>query len=351
MNLLKLWEAWPIVGPWHLSPLSGGKNNRVWRAEAADGQCYVLRLTPDLLHIPRIRYEAALLEILFQQQTPFLLPLPIRAHDGDIIVPFEQETGTSAFVATLSPLLPGHMPDRNDLAVASNAGFALAWLDRALVALPEMHFPEEIQIPPKFGELAHLHPLVPDPLAAVEQLPIDRDHAGQIRDFLTIAMETGADLYRWLPHQMLHRDYDPSNILVENQQVTAVLDFEFVGKDIRALDVCVALSWWPVNLLGTGKEWEVIDAFGGSYVTHFPLSEQELLAFPDIWRLRDATSLVYRMGRYLAGLETDTHIQGRVQHSLWREAWLLANQETLLHHALMWRKGERAQDEYSRIGP
>jgi len=39
MNVLNLWEAWPVRGPWHLSPFLGGKNNRVWLGEAADGQC------------------------------------------------------------------------------------------------------------------------------------------------------------------------------------------------------------------------------------------------------------------------------------------------------------------------
>ena len=337
MNVLHLWEAWPIEGPWHLSPFLGGKNNRVWRGEAADGRCYVLRLIPDLRQIPRIRYEVALLEALSHHQPPFLLPLPLRAHNGDIIVPFEQEAGTLAY-ATLSPLLPGHLPDQTDLTIASSAGFALAWLDRALAALPEMQVPEGIQSLPTFGKLAHWHPFVPDPLAAVEQLPVDQDHAQQIRHFLAVVMEKVDDLYRQLPQQLLHRDYDPSNILVDDQQVTAVLDFEFAGTDLRVLDVCVALSWWPVNLLGTGREWELIDTFGTSYVTHFPLSEQELCAFPDVWRLRDAASLVYRMGRYLAGLETDSHMQGRVQHSLWREAWLSVHQETLVRHALSWER-------------
>ena len=83
-------------------------------------------------------------------------------------------------------------------------------------------------------------------------------------------------------------------------------------------------------------------AHGGvTFVEHFPLDEAELLAFPDIWRLRDSASFVHRMGRYMAGLETEAHIQKRVQHSLWREAWLLANQDTLVLHALRWGKNER----------
>ncbi len=335
MDLSKLWTAWPVAGPWSLTPLQGGTNNLIWRVGTADGQSYVLRLTPDITRIPRIRYEAALLQALQGKQLPFLLPIPLQAKSGDMIVSFEQETGTPA-LATLQPLLPGSLPERDDSSNASQAGSTLALLDVALATLPEIQPPEGFQPLPPFGELADWHPLVPDPLAAIELLPIERDWARQIRANLSRVIEMNDVLYTQLPQQLLHRDYDPANILMHDRQVTAVLDFEFAGTDIRALDICVALSWWPVNLLGTGKEWDIIDALGKAYLSHFPLSEAELLAIPDLWRLRDATSLVHRMGRYLAGLETDDRMQGRVRHSLWREMWLSANQETLLQHALAW---------------
>lgn len=339
MDLSKLWEAWPIEGPWHLSPLRGGKNNRVWRADTADGHSYVLRLSSDLGSLARVRYEAALLEAVAHLQPPFLLALPLQALHGDILVPFEEE-GASSF-AILSPLLPGRLPeDWSDLILATNAGYTLGWLDRALATLPEMHPSGAIQSLPAFGELALLHPRIPNPLAAVEQLPIDQDHMRQIRRVLTAVTETVADLYHRLPQQVLHRDYDPGNILVEHHRVTAVLDFEFAGPDLRVLDICIALSWWSVDVLGTGREWDVIDTFGKAYITLVPLSVQELLAFPDIWRLRDAASFIHRMGRYFAGLETDTRMQERVQHSLWREAWLSAHRETLVQHALAWEVNE-----------
>jgi homoserine kinase type II len=54
-------------------------------------------------------------------------------------------------------------------------------------------------------------------------------------------------------------------------------------------------------------------------------------------QLRDATSLVHRMGRYLDGMETETRIRDRVEHSLWREAWLSGHYETLLDHVLAWK--------------
>ncbi|HEX4714127.1 MAG TPA: hypothetical protein VH164_04280, partial [Ktedonobacteraceae bacterium] len=61
---------------------------------------------------------------------------------------------------------------------------------------------------------------------------------------------------------------------------------------------------------------------------------------PAALRMRDTTSLIYRMGRYLAGLESAQTIQERVRHSLWREAWLLANRETLVQHVMAWGKGK-----------
>lgn len=335
MDLAQLWRAWPIAGPWHLSPLSGGTNNLVWRAEAADGENYVLRVFSDLTRLPRLRYEAALLLALSNADLPFLLPVPIMTHNGESIAFLEQKAGTQAF-ATLSPLLPGVRPDRNDLSLAPPAGAAMAVLDNALAALPEIAAPAGFEPTFSFGGLVHGYAPVPDPLAAVERLPVERDKVQQIQDILASVIEKVPDLYARLPQQLLHLDYDPANIFMQGDRVTAVFDFEFAGIDLRVMELCVALSWWPVNLMGTGKEWEMMDAFAAAYTANFPLSEEELRAIPDMLRLRDAGSLVHRMARYFAGRETDTTMQQRVEHSLWREAWLVAHRERLLHHAMNW---------------
>lgn len=337
MHITDLWTAWPVAGPWQLSPLTGGTNNLIWRAETLDKQCYVLRIIPNLTNITRLRYEIALLEALSNQPLPFRLPLPLKTYTEDRLVQFEQETGTPA-IAILSPLLPGHAADRNDLATTSHAAITLAQLDHALETLPAIQLPPGFQPLPTFGDLTRISPLIPDPLAALERLPIEHDLIQQIRLILTIVQEKVPDLYSRLPQQLLHCDYDPSNLLVADQQVTAVLDFEFAANDLRVLELCVALSWWPVHVMGTGEEWAIMDTFGTAYISHFPLLEEELLAIPDLLRLRDATSLVHRIGRYFAGQETDGRIQDRIQHSLWREAWLSAHQGQLLEHIMSWHK-------------
>ena len=340
MDISHLWEAWPVSGPWHLSPLLGGTNKRMWRADAADGQSYVLRLSTDLDHAPRMRYEAQLLQALEDKDPPFRLPVPLKATSGDILVHVEHEQGTEA-IATLSSLLPGHLhdrpPERHDLLSASHAAVTLAWLDTALATLPDIPPPDGYIPLPTFGELADWHPLVSDLLAAVERLPADHEQAKKLRTLLTAVLESVPGLYATLPQQVIHRDYDPGNMLMDQHRVTAVLDFEFAGRDLRVLELCVALSWWPAHLLGTGTEWELIDTFGSAYTQQFALREEELLALPAVFRLRDATSLVYRTGRYLAGMEDEARMQRRIEHSVFREAWVSAHQNTLLDHALAWK--------------
>ena len=335
MDLAQLWEAWPIAGPWRLTPLSGGTNNLVWRAEAVDGKHYVLRLFPDLTQLPRLRFEAALLGALSSVDLPFRLPLPIRTNSGESIAFLEQEEKTQAF-AILSQFLPGERPDRYDPSLAMPAGEAMAALDNALATLPEISGPDEFERMFSYGGYVRGYAPTPDLLAALERLPVERNKARQLQNMLVSVLEEIPDLHARLPQQLLHLDYAPANIFMEGRRVTAVFDFEFAGIDLRVMELCVALSWWPVNLMGTGKEWEVIDAFASAYIAGFPLSEEELRAIPEVMRLRDAGSLLHRMDRYFAGLEADVTIQLRADHSLWREAWLVANREMLVQHAMAW---------------
>jgi Ser/Thr protein kinase RdoA (MazF antagonist) len=88
MDLALLCQAWPIAGPWHLAPLSGGTNNQIWSAQAADGKRYVLRLVPDLTQQARLCFEAALLSALSKEHLPFHVPLPIPTHSGNRSRPF-----------------------------------------------------------------------------------------------------------------------------------------------------------------------------------------------------------------------------------------------------------------------
>lgn len=332
-NLFDILTSWPIEAATALTPLAGGTNNRAWLVTTAGEVSYVLRLISGELDLPRFRYEAALLAALRNKGLPFQLPLPLQAHNGDVLALVERENAEQT-IATLTPFLPGRLPERS-AENSARVGVALAQLDAALATIPETSLPANLGTTQfLYGNLYHCHPHVADPFVAAERLlepeqvkPIQAIFQQSLMDWETLAAQT-------LPRQLVHRDCGPGNVLMEDGQVTTILDFEFAGVDQRVFDLCVALSWWPVRLMGTGREWELIDAFGHAYIELVPLTESELLALPATLRMRDTTALVYRMGRYLAGLESKKTLQERVQHSLWREKWLDANRETFLQHAL-----------------
>ncbi|GCE23941.1 phosphotransferase enzyme family protein [Dictyobacter kobayashii] len=337
MDVSAICAAWPLASPCSLTPLTGGTNNHVWRVDAADGHSYTLRVSPDETHVPRLRYEMTVLQALSIQDLPFLLPLPIQAYSGDLLVPFELQDGKMG-VATLAPFLPGSVSRKSTPEKARDAGRTLAILDRALASVPDQSTPSEIRTLLPFGCLEQRNPLVPDLGAALDALPVERQQIQQIQAILATHLDSVDELYTSLPQQLLHRDLDTSNLLLNEQEgVTAVLDFEFAARDIRALDLSVSLSWWPVSHMGTGTEWEIIDPLGRAYMDILPLEEAELRAIPAMMRMRQFASLQHRIGRYLSGLETAEAVQDAINFGLWRFNWLADHQNALIEHALRWR--------------
>jgi homoserine kinase type II len=117
------------------------------------------------------------------------------------------------------------------------------------------------------------------------------------------------------------------------EQVTGVLDWEFCALDLRAMDLVVALTWWPAERLGSGDEWPIIAALLWGYTQWRTLDSAEVAAIPTLFRLRAFTSLIHRLGRYRQGLSPLEDVLWRAMAALEREAWLRANGERLIQMA------------------
>lgn len=312
---------WAVPGPYHFSPLTIGTNNQVLRVDTPGGS-YVLRVFGNHAEPERLRFEQAVLSLLAEAGLPFAVPALLPAITGDPVAVIT--TGESLALVTLTPLIPGAHPDRDDLAQATAAGAALGLLDAELarLAAPADGAATSWR---SYGDLEHCHPLVPDPPAALRSLPI----ASATRDHLLARyawlMERIPGLYAALPQQLSHEDYGPSNVLMEGARVTGVLDFEFCARDVRAMDLTVALSWWPVERFGSGAEWPVIRAFVAGYARQMTLIADEIAAIPILFELRAYTSLIHRLGRYRASLSPLEAVIERANAALERHAWLLAN--------------------------
>lgn len=330
MDVAALASAWPTLTPHQMTPLTHGANNVVYLVDADSGR-YVLRIYRNHTDAARLDAEYQILRALQRVKLPFAIPAPIATMDSQYHIEMsDAEYGRQ--IAALFPWLPGSHPDRQDTAAAFGAAVALGQLDQALAALS---FPRD-QLPAPLGEFARRYPALADPIATLATLTSDTAAIDRIADlFHRLNAELPA-LYATLPCQMVHSDYAPSNILMEGASVTAVLDFEFCTHDLRALDLVVALSWWPIELLGSGQEWPLITALGTGYASQIQLTDGEIAALPTLLQMRSISSLLHRMTRYTQGLDSADFLRQRIAQTLRREDWLAANRETLLRMATGW---------------
>lgn len=326
-------SAWTLPRTARVRPLAHGTNNEMFAVETA-GSAFVLRVYANHADARRVRFEHAVLSRLAAAGLPFALPVPLPTASGDpfarIAGDYGDGNGSLVTLATLAPLLPGAHPDRGDLAQARAGGATLGLLDVALARLPPLDVDGAVGWR-SYGDLAHCHPLVPDPRAAILELPA----AGDMRELLVrtydALLERIPVLYATLPRQLAHEDYAPDNLLMHGARVTAVLDFEFCALDVRAMDLTVALSWWPgAERFGTGEEWPILRAVAGGYAGHVILAAEEARAIPTLYLLRAYTSLIHRLGRHRQGLSPMAAVMERAHAAIQREEWVQTHGDRLV---------------------
>ena len=328
MNWNELEQLWSISELWSVRPVAQGENNLTQIIETSSGN-YVLRSYRNDRSLERIRYETSVLTHLQQKVLPFQVPAPIPTVTGEF---FAILMGS---IVTLSPYLRGFVPNNDNLEQTYAAGQALAELTEALHNIRVDVTP--IVAPfPHSGDFEGWAGAVINPSDIIQKLPLTKEEQTGILILIEETQALAPAIYQTLPQQIIHRDYDPSNVLMVENSVTGILDFEFCGRDLRILDLAYALSQWAEGLWNTGREWSVMDAFSQGYLQHQKLSLVELETLPLIFRLRAATSLFFRFGRFVKGFETTESILVHIQEHLYRETWLKMHDEKLLNHIHSW---------------
>ncbi|WP_412539688.1 phosphotransferase [Longispora sp. K20-0274] len=246
-----------------------GTNNSVWILD--DG--YVLRVYQNL-PLDRVLAEHRLLAALGPAGLSFRVPTPV----GPVLE-------TAAGPAALFEYLPGTAGRRG--ADVEAMGAALGELDLALGTLDPALAPTDWRVP-----LSEVHPAVPDVDALVGDLRAACGPHPGLDVLDRRAAETDAAYRKMdLPVQICHLDFAPGNLLFADGRVSAVLDFEIAGLDLRVSDlVAGALQCGP--------------GFVRGYRSIVDVSEAELAAVPVLTLLRAMSSVVWRAGRWRQGLST-----------------------------------------------
>ncbi|HEX8032255.1 MAG TPA: phosphotransferase [Ktedonobacterales bacterium] len=326
LDLAALQQAWPLPEPWRLEPLTSGTNNEVLLVETPAGR-YVLRVYGNHADLERLRFEHAVLMHLDGARLPFAVPVPVRTAAGELYARVTTRNGER--LATLTAYIPGEHPRMGDVDQARAGGEALGMLDVALANLTSLPASAGVTWRSR-GDLAHSHPLVPDLPSAFEGLPVAEDARKRLVDGYERVMARMPMLHEVLPRQIVHEDGDMSNMLLAGSRVTGVLDFEFCGRDVRAIDLTVALIWWVLAYSDAGDEWPIMRALTTGYARHVILTADEIAALPVLIHYRAYTSLVHRLGRYRQGLSPLKSVLERANAALERADWLHANGQQLV---------------------
>lgn len=303
-------SAWPIT-PRRIERTPHGLNNETFFVSADEGE-FVLRLYRNTAEPKRVRYEHQILGLLAQQELPFQVPAPLRTRESDTVGVLETDAGPR--LATVFFRIPGE-PARGTVHDAHMAGRALGQLD---VALAQLDIPVAMPI-----TLADVHGLVPDPIAALEDLELGPDRA-RITGLFEHVLTTRDMLVASLPRQLVHGDFGYINVLMDGDVVTGLLDFEFAEGDVRAADLACAI-YITVVRTEQAERWPMLESLISGYRRALPLDPAEAAAVPDLLLRRSAFGIVHWIGRWRGGLCGPDEPLARVDRNALLTAWLDVN--------------------------
>ncbi len=286
-------------GRWEIEQGHSGWNNTT-RFVRADGRKWVLRIYETHKDAEKIRFEHRLLEKFNEVNLSYRVPRPAACDDGSTIVRLEDGTDR---LACLFAYIDGDRPEEGDARAAESLGEATGELVRALA---ELEPPGSPAYAPYYEMESSYSLCAPDRVGRFCEEP-PAELKGEAAALRLIGEELNAfraylPRFRSLPHQLIHGDINFSNCLVSadgSGRISAVLDFEFCTRDLRAMEIAVVLS----GFLGAEDGGRLIVAFLRGAGRRIRLSEEELEAIPGLVRLRTLDVFLHFLNRYFDGID------------------------------------------------
>eukprot|EP01036_Dinobryon_divergens_P031397 gene31397-40787_t len=310
-----------------LKPTSGGVNNVVQYVETGDGSKYVLRVYNNGNNLNRVIFEHAILDSLKLYPLSFRIPTTIPSlKEGLSHVPLSNGAQASLF-----HVIPGSLPK---LRCVKQIGSASAELCAALADSTPKLQPLLSSCPtPPYYELFKVHHAVSrdsfyNTMASTAfdkvREPANRLVA-EIQEMELIIARLLKD-ETLFPKQLIHGDLHYDNVLVEDDKVSGLLDFEFCAFDWRAMELAVCLSKYA----GEKDAASYFGEFLSGYGEFSRLTAAEAAVIPDLVNLRILSNVVYFVGRALAGEDSLDSLITRADTYATRVQWIKNNRQAIV---------------------
>ncbi|WP_028549362.1 phosphotransferase [Paenibacillus sp. UNC451MF] len=305
---------------WRVEAKESGVNNTTRFVYTPMGT-FVLRIYDNHEDLNKIIYENTVLQQLQRVKLPYRVPKPLTTLKGNTYV-----VTVSGKIAVVFEYIEGERANMADTQHVAAIGRAMGELTDAL---SQMQLDVDAAYEPYY-ELYEVHPLVTkERLDAWMRDMIDGPFQNEIQ-----LLSGGIDrllndipaLCR-LPAQLTHSDIVAGNVLVLGDEISGVLDFEFVTPDLRAMDAAVFLC----ELIRHEEEnsWSLVESFISGYGQAARLNEDEIDALPQLILLRSMVLCIHFLGRYWDGIDEEQDVTRYLMELSQVYAWLEQNQERL----------------------
>ncbi|KQX69100.1 phosphotransferase [Paenibacillus sp. Root444D2] len=329
-QLTSLPTYWFPTQTWSMRVGAGGMNNTT-RFVEVEGTSYVLRLYETHRDMDKIMFEHSVLLALDKEKDklPFRVPVPVELPTGGTVVRLDAREGKLAALFTYTD---GCNPTWGNTQQLLQFGEAVGNLSSALAAISMELEP----VYPPYYEIEHIHPrCTPDAIQKFclhppEPFRMQSDELSYIFGRFTAFYKAIPDL-RKLPHQLVHGDINGSNMLVNaDGQITAVLDFEFVTRDVRVMELAVCLSDLIDPTLPAEELRRNCTAFYQGYGQSIDLGEEEIALLPLLIELRRLDVFIHFLGRYLDGVDAQGVLVDIIHNTFDKTKWLQMNGSELV---------------------
>ena len=320
-DIVRLIGRWSIQNP-QVQPTNQGTVNKTFFVEASSGK-FVFKLYDNSTTAEQIKYEHSLLTFLQSCDLSFDISAPIPIDSGETLLITNLNNSPLRF--SLQKYIFGQPANRQNLNHIFAAGQALGELHSALINFDSQGKLAQL---PRWGKLDKIHPLVTNPLEVPQLLKLEKSQQQRLGQILQEVIEIAPNLYKHLQLQTAHADYLCPNILIKDNRVNGIIDFEFATYDLRLLDFVAALDHF--SRIGNAiPAWESIKAFIKGYKEYNSLSNLEIEALTSTWLLQQANCIVYWTGWLLEEKVTYDSVLNGVRKIFLLKDWLKQNNSRL----------------------
>lgn len=314
-------DQYDIGTDWEVKQQEGGMNNTT-RFVYSNSHIYILRIYENHQCEDKVKFEHVVLQALQSSSMLVQVPKPVPTRQGQTFVRLP-----NGKLAAMFHYIKGNRASKDSGELVKALGMATGEL---VTALAKVQVEVESSYLPYY-EIYEVHPLVTEEtlLQFLESQPFPElvDAVGAFREEM-YSFEANIAPLLSLPVQLIHSDLVFDNALAQGEEITAILDFEFVTPDLRAMEIAVCLS--EVFIPGNEQLWEQTEAFIIGYGSTAKLTEAEIEAIPMLINTRRIVVVIHFLGRVFSGIDSLQSLEKHLLCSVQTTELLGQHKEQLL---------------------